>query len=146
MNTEIKIKFLKSIFDGKSEKWINDNIIYQTKLTRNDFKQILNAIHSNKYPNLSEYYKIFFWITYSYLTIPNVKNYIPNIILPIKSSISDLAKYYMYHMQPNKLFVSFRGTKTFFEALSGIKFYRVNFPIFQPKTKKKNLLNGGIKL
>ena len=137
MNTEVKINFLKSIFDGKDEKWINDNIIYQTKLTQNDFKKILNAIHSNKYPNLSEYYKIFFWITYSYLTIPNVKHYIQNIILPIKSSSSDLAKYYLYHMKPNKFFVSFRGTKTFFEALSGIKFYRVNFPLFQSKQKKE---------
>jgi len=137
MNTEIKINFLKSIFDGKSEKWVNDNIIYQTKLTPNDFKQILNALHANKYPNLSEYYKIFFWIAYSYLTIPNVKHYIPSIVLPINSSSSDLAKYLLYPMSPNKFFVSFRGTKTFFEALSGIKFYRVPFPIFQPKQKKE---------
>ena len=137
MNTETKINFLKSIFDGKGEKWINDNIIYQTKLTPNDFKQILTALHANKYPNISEYYKIFFWIAYSYLTIPNVQHYIPNIILPVNSGSSDLAKYYMYHMQPNKFFVSFRGTKTFFEALSGIKFYRVPFPMFQPKQKKE---------
>jgi hypothetical protein len=137
MNTEVKIKFLKSIFDGKGEKWINDNIIYQTKLSKNDFKQILKALNANKYPNISEYYKIFFWITYSYLTIPNVKYYIPNIILPINSSSTDLSKYYMYFMNPNKIFISFRGTKTFFEALSGIKFYRVNFPIFQPKQKKE---------
>jgi predicted lipase len=40
-------------------------------------------------------------------------------------------------MTPNKIFVSFRGTKTFFEALSGIKFYRVPFPMFQPKQKKE---------
>ena len=40
-------------------------------------------------------------------------------------------------MSPNKIFVSFRGTKTFFEALSGIKFYRVPFPIFHPKQKKE---------
>ena len=70
MDTENKIHFLKSIFDGKGEKWINDNIIYQSKLAPNDFKQILNAIHSNKFPNISEYYKIFFWIAYSYLPIP----------------------------------------------------------------------------
>jgi hypothetical protein len=137
MNTQIKVDFLKSIFDGKSEKWINDNIIYQTKLTPNDFKQILTSLHANKYPNLSEYYKIFFWIAYSYLTIPNVKHYIPSIVLPINSSSSDLAKYLLYPMTPNKFFVSFRGTKTFFEALSGIKFYRVSFPMFQPKQKKE---------
>ena len=137
MDTETRINFLRSIFDGKGDKWINDNIIDQSKLTTNDFKQILNAIHSNKYPNISEYYKIFFWIAYSYLTIPNVKNYIPNIILPINSTSSGLAKYYMYHMAPNKFFVSFRGTKTFFEALSGIKFYRVPFPMFHPKQKKE---------
>ena len=88
------------------------NIIYQTKLTPNDFKQILTALHANKYPNISEYYKIFFWIAYSYLTIPSVKYYIPNIILPVSSGSSDLAKYYMYHTQPKKFFVSFRGTKT----------------------------------
>ena len=137
MNTEIKIKFLKNIFEGKNEKWINDNIIYQNKLSKTDFKQILTSIHANRYPSICEYYKIFFWITYSYLTIPNVKHYISNIILPIKSKSSDLAKYYMYHMNTNKFFVSFRGTKTFFEALSGIKFYRVPFPIFQPKQKKE---------
>ena len=137
MNTENKINFLKSIFDGKGEKWINDNIIYQSKLTLNDFKKILNAIHINKYPNISEYYKIFFWIAYSYLPIPSVKHYIPNIILPVSPGSSGLAKYYIYHMSPNKFFVSFRGTKTFFEALSGIKFYRVPFPMFQPKQKKE---------
>ena len=146
MNTETKINFLKSIFDGKGDNWINDNIISYSKLTPNDFKLILNAIHANKYPNISEYYRIFFWISYSYFTIPNVKHFIPNIILPINESASSgLVKYYMYHMTPNKIFVSFRGTKTFFEALSGIKFYRVPFPMFQPK-QKKNLLNGGIKL
>ena len=72
MNTETKISFLKSIFDGKSDKWINDNIIYQSKLTSNDFKQILNAIHSNKFPNLSEYYKIFFWIAYILASFPPI--------------------------------------------------------------------------
>ena len=138
MNTETKINFLKSIFDGKGDKWINDNIISYSKLTPNDFKLILNAIHANKYPNISEYYRIFFWISYSYFTIPNVKHFIPNIILPINESASSgLVKYYMYHMTPNKIFVSFRGTKTFFEALSGIKFYRVPFPMFQPKQKKE---------
>ena len=98
MNTETKINFLKSIFDGKGDKWINDNIIYQSKLTLNDFKQILNALHANKYPNISEYYKIFFWIAYSYLPIPSVKYYIPNIIIPVSSTSSGLAKYYMYHI------------------------------------------------
>jgi hypothetical protein len=137
MNTETKFIFLKSIFDGKSDKWLNDNIIYQSKLTQNDFKQILTALHANKYPNLSEYYKIFFWISYSYFGIPSIKNFIPNIIIPINSGSSQLSKYYMYYMQPNKIFVSFRGTKTFFEALSGIKFYRVPFPMFQPKQKKE---------
>jgi hypothetical protein len=62
MNTETKINFLKSIFDGKGEKWINDNIIYQTKLSAADFKQILTALHANKYPNISEYYKILFFL------------------------------------------------------------------------------------
>ena len=139
MELDNKINFLKSIFEGKSEKWIKENIIYRAKLNQKDFNQILNALHSNRYPNMSEYYKIFYWIDYSYLTIPKIKENLPNIILPIneKSSTSGLAKYYIYNMSKNKIFISFRGTKTLFEAISGIKFYRVPFPMFQPKQKKE---------
>ncbi len=112
MDTETKINFLKSIFNGKGEKWIKENIIYNAKLNQKDFIQILNALHSNRYPNMSEYYKILYWIDYSYLTIPKIREILPNIILPIheKSSISGLAKYYIYSL-PNNVLVPLNDTK-----------------------------------
>jgi len=139
MNNEFKekrVEFLKSIFYGKNEKWINDNILYEFKLQLNDFKQILNALNTNKI-TINQFNKIFYWITYSYFTTLIVKNYIPKIILPINDSNTvGFVKYYIYHYPQNNIFVSFRGTKTFFEALSGIKFYRVPFLIFNEKDKK----------
>ena len=139
IESENRVNFLKSIFKGKSAKWLKDNIIYQGKLTLNDFKKILNILNKSKYPNISEYYKILYWIDYSYLTIPNIKKYLPDVILPYyeRTSTTGLAKYYIYNMHPNKFFVSFRGTKTFLEALSGIKFYRIPFPMFKSKQKKE---------
>ena len=139
MELDNKINFLMNIFEGKSDKWIKENINYQAKLNQKDFMQILNALHSNRYPNISEYYKIFYWIDYSYLSIPKIRNKLPNIILPIneKLSVSGFVKYYIHKMSKNKIFISFRGTKTLLEAISGIKFYRVPFPMFQPKQKKE---------
>jgi len=140
---EDRKKTLKNIFKGKSTKWIDDNIIYDffnksLILNEKDFKLIVHGLKNLQKLNLNQIKRILYWCEYSYTPICIMKKYIPKIIVPSPEfEQRGLVKYYIYNLPKNNIFVSFRGTKTFWEAINGLKFYRVPFLTLEDKDKKK---------
>ena len=133
---EERKKLLKNIFKGKSQNWIDSNISYHyfKKLNiLNDirFKKIIESLHTK----LDE--KIVLWllylIEYSYVPQSIITNYFPKVITPSKDlELRGLVKYYIFQVK-NNIFISFRGTKTLWETISALKFYRVKFNILSPE-------------
>ena len=139
---EDRKKTIKSIFKNKSTKWVNDNIIYNffdktTKLTDKDFRMILTALKNLKKITPLQIQKMLYWIENSYTPYQIMKKFFPHIIYPTQEiQQRGIVKYFIHKLPNNNIFVSFRGTKTFWEAINGIKFYRVPFfPILKDKQK-----------
>ena len=129
---ENRKKLLKDAFKGKSIQWINANIIYNffeksLLLSEKDFTHISKFIKNTNIACPKTFIQLLTWIDYSYTSPLLMKQYYPKIISPTQQAEKrDLVKYYI-HQQKNDIFVTFRGTKTFWEGVSGIKFYRVPF-------------------
>lgn len=131
---------LKSIFNGKSVEWIENNINYQyfnksNILTPYKFKGILNILNEKKI-NDKEISWILFLIEYAYIPIPIIKNYFDNVILTSDNlEQRGLVKYYIFK-QFNNIYITFRGTKTLWETINTLKFYRVKFNLLETDDKK----------
>lgn len=140
---EDRKKILKNIFKGKSTRWIDENIIYEyfeknTILKNNNFKIVLSGLSNLPKLNINQIKYLLCWIEYAYTPLPIMKHFFPNIITHSPDlEQRGLVKYYIYPMPKNNIFVSFRGTKTFWEAINGLKFYRVPFLIMEEKDTNK---------
>jgi len=130
---------LKSIFKGKSQHWIEQNISYHyfKKLyILNDerLKKIIEGL-SNKIHE-KNILRLLFLMEYSYIPIPVITDFFPNVVLPsISLEQRGLVKYYIFQ-QKNNIFISFRGTKTLWETINALKFYRVKFNLLPSSDKK----------
>jgi len=137
---EDRKKILKSIFEGKSTNWVNENITYdyfskKNILTEKDFNFIFKGLNNVKKLDQNQVKLLLYFIEYAYTPVSIMKNYFPQIITPTPElEQRGLVKYYLrYDQKSNSVFATFRGTKTFWELLSGLKFYRIPFDILENK-------------
>lgn len=131
---------VKSIFKGKSVNWIDNNIIIlsidkKNLLTCNDFKKMILKDKLTLY----QLKLLILWTGYSYYKFDILGNLMSNLIYPERNESKNLSKYYIYS-KDNNIYITFRGTKTFWELINGLKFYRVKFSLFN-KTETKNFFN-----
>ena len=126
-------KLLKDAFKGKTIQWINSNVIYNffekcILLSEKDFQHIAQFIKNPKLLSPQMALKILTWIDYSYSQPELMLKFYPKCFAPSQQiEKRNLVKYYIYPANNSNIFVTFRGTKTFWEAISGLKFYRVPF-------------------
>jgi len=149
MNEEYKkflderLKILRYIFPDKTIEWINDNISYHyfnNQNILNDYKLKKIVAGLNKNLDEKDILWLLLWIEYSYIPANVIVNFFPNIIMASsKLEKRDLVKYYIMQ-QKNNIFVSFRGTKTLWETINSLKFYRVKFDLLNEK-EKNNFFN-----
>jgi len=133
---EKRLKSLKKIFK-KSYSWIDSNINYNhfKKIYLLDEKKLNNIIESLKEKKLSEkkIINILYLIGYSYAPVPAVEKFYPSVIHTSSGMEKrGLVKYYIFPSESN-IFISFRGTKTLWESINNLKFYRVKFDILSQK-------------
>jgi len=131
---------LHKIFTKKSLLWIDENISYHyfnriNIINEHKFKNVIGAL--NKSLSDKEILWLMYIIEYSYIPVEVIIDFFPNVITPsISMEKRDLVKYYIFQ-QNNNIFVSFRGTKTLWETINSLKFYRVNFDLFTISEKKE---------
>lgn len=146
-------KTLKSIFKNKSVAWIDDNISYyyfkkNNLLNEHKFKSIITGLKNKLSEN--DIYWLLLLIEYSYVPIPVITNFFPEVVIPSNNLENrGLVKYYIFK-QKNNIFVTFRGTKTLWETISSLKFYRVKFNLLNKSeneefiTWRNNLIQNNI--
>lgn len=129
-------KTLKSIFKGKSLSWIDHHISYHY------FKKI-NILNDIRFKKMAETLSgklkekeilwLMFLIEYSYVPNDVIKDFFPKVILPSKDlEQRGFVKYYIFQ-EKNNIFITFRGTKTLWETINTLKYYRVKFNLLTPE-------------
>lgn len=133
-------KLMRDIFPSESMIWINNNINYDIQEPKNilqnqNFMKIVRILKNIKKITTRDIAKICLFISYSYIPSQIVKDLMPTFIIPASNMESNgLVKYYIKFLpEKNSIFVTFRGTKTFWEAINGLKFYRVSFDLLKDK-------------
>lgn len=132
---EDRISFLQKLFINKSLPWINKNIKYdyyneENILKEKDFCTMLIGLNNIRKLGEKEISYLCNFIDYSYTPIPIIKSLLPDITIPSINNDDRLVKYYIKFIpKSNSIFVTFRGTKTFWEIINGLKFYRVPFDL-----------------
>ena len=129
---ETKIVLLK-IFKNRSINWINKKISYDFIKKNNNLKKIFYYFNKQSDKILS---LIIYFISYSYIPSQILIKYYPNFIYPSKQyECNNLIKYLIFY-DKNNIIISFRGTKTWWEILNNIKFYRTKYNIFNNEQLK----------
>jgi len=147
-----RISFLKKLFVNKSLIWINKNIKYdyynrENILKEKDFNTMIIGLNNLKKFGEKEISLFCNFIDYSYTPIPIIRGLLPDITIPSMNKEDGLVKYYIkYNPKSNSIFVTFRGTKTFWEIINGLKFYRVPFDLINKEKHKffewrRNIIN-----
>lgn len=145
-------KLLKEIFPDQSMQWINSNITYDISENENIlknpfFNNTIKVLKNIKNITDKEILKLCLFISYSYITVPVIESIMPEYIIPLSNiDKNGYVKYYIKFLpETNSLFVTFRGTKTFWEVINGLKFYRVSFDLIKEKDEFFRWRNSFIK-
>ena len=141
-------KILKKILKGKSLSWIDTNVSYDFLNKKNiltPYKLGLIAKSLNNEITDKELTWLLYFIGYSYVPTKIITKYYPNVLIPSDSLDGrDLVKYFILK-EGNNIFVTFRGTKTLWETISTLKYYRVKFGLLDDKkdfiTWRNNLID-----
>ena len=126
---------LENLFK-KNIKWINENIYYDNLKTFKSEKNYLKNFNSKH--NLSDKIKkeLISLSDIPYIPYQDIKRVYSNVLFPMSVINENLVKYVIFE-ENDTLTVIFRGTKTWGEMISNIKFYRVPFEGLDENDKKK---------
>lgn len=124
-------------FFKKDIRWINSNIKYDNLRSFKGAKKHLKHLDSKKHLPNEIQRELISLSDIPYIPNIDIKRAYQNVLFPM-GTITDknLVKYVIFE-EGDVMTVIFRGTKTWTEVLSNIKFYRVPFQGLDEKDEKK---------